>query len=255
MSEHKEFLPPSPSSPRSLTEENLEKHQLHLDTTDLPTPPTPPAIKKNITPATFQEHKAEVFEVSQRLLDEVRDSEKLIMETHESLKEETNNSKNTVLQDMTNLANLVALLLSQDERMKKYNLPVSHEAKLVLSRLLSVDGYFDNLEAIMKDIVHDNKIDARDVPKIMLLLTELYKMLQQIKEVKFDERLCGEILKTLFNIALKEQLIPVAEQDIELLKCLYEIVDTSITLMQTDTSGEKKGLFYHLKKCFNSCKK
>jgi len=255
MSEHKEFLPPSPSSPRSLTEENLEKHQLHLDTTNLPTPPAPPAIKKNITPATFQEHKAEVFEVSQRLLDEVRDSEKLIMETHESLKEETNNSKNTVLQDMTNLANLVALLLSQDERMKKYNLPVSHEAKLVLSRLLSVDGYFDNLEAIMKDIVHDNKIDARDVPKIMLLLTELYKMLQQIKEVKFDERLCGEILKTLFNIALKEQLIPVAEQDIELLKCLYEIVDTSITLMQTDTSGEKKGLFYHLKKCFNSCKK
>ena len=255
MSEHKEFLPPSPSSPRSLTEENLEKHQLHLDTTDLPTPPTPPAIKKNATPVTFQEHKAEVFEVSQRLLDEVRDSEKLVMETHESLKKETDNSKNAVLQDMTNLANLVALLLSQDKRMKKYNLPVSHEAKLVLSRLLSVDGYFDNLEAIMKDIVHDNKIDARDVPKIMLLLTELYKMLQQIKEVKFDEKLCGEILKTLFNIALKEQLIPVAEQDIELLKCLYEIVDTSITLMQTDTSGEKKGLFYHLKKCFNSCKK
>ena len=52
MSEHKEFLPPSPSSPRSLTEENLEKHQLHLDTTDLPTPPTPPAIKKNATPVT-----------------------------------------------------------------------------------------------------------------------------------------------------------------------------------------------------------
>jgi len=83
----------------------------------------------------------------------------------------------------------------------------------------------------------------------------LYKMLQQIKDVKFDEKLCGEILKILFNIALKEQLIPIAEQDIELLKCLYDIVDTSITLMQTDTSGEKKGLFYHLKKCFNSCKK
>ena len=156
---------------------------------------------------------------------------------------------------MMNLANLVALLLSQDDRMKKYNLHISHEAKLVLSKLLSVDHYFDDIEDIMNDIVRDNKIDARDVPKIMLLLTELYKMLQQIKDVKFDEKLCGEILKILFNIALKEQLIPIAEQDIELLKCLYDIVDTSITLMQTDTSGEKKGLFYHLKKCFNSCKK
>lgn len=256
MSEHKEFLPPSP---RSLTEENLEKHQLHLDTNELPTPPPTPAVPKNenitIVPVTFQEHKAEVFEESQRLLEEVRDSEKLVNETHEILKDEVESEKNAVVEDIMNLANLVALLLSQDDRMKKYNLPISHEAKMVLSQLLSVDGYFDNVEAIMKDIVRDNKIDARDVPKIMLLLTELYKMLQQIKEVKFDEKLCGEILKTLFNIALKEQLIPIAEQDIELLKCLYDIVDTSITLMQTDTSGEKKGLFYHLKKCFNSCKK
>ena len=255
MSEHKEFLPPSPSSPRSLTEENLEKHQLHLDTTDLPTPPTPPALKKNVIPVTFQEHKAEVFEESQRLLDEVHVSEKLVNETHEILKNEVESEKNAVLEDMTNLANLVALLLSQDDRMKKYNLPISHEAKLVLSKLLSIDHYFDDVEEIMNDIVRDNKIDARDVPKIMLLLTELYKMLQQIKDVKFDEKLCGEILKTLFNIALKEQLIPIAEQDIELLKCLYDIVDTSITLMQTDTSGEKKGIIYHLKKCFNSCKK
>tara|TARA_B100000900_G_scaffold413313_1_gene437051 strand:- start:1234 stop:2013 length:780 start_codon:yes stop_codon:yes gene_type:complete len=259
MSEHKEFLPPSPSSPRSLTEENLEKHQLHLDTTDLPTPPPTPAVPKNdnvvTVPATFKEHKAEVFEESQRLLDEVHVSEKLVNETHEILKNEVESEKNAVLEDMTNLANLVALLLSQDDRMKKYNLPISHEAKLVLSKLLSIDHYFDDVEEIMNDIVRDNKIDARDVPKIMLLLTELYKMLQQIKDVKFDEKLCGEILKTLFNIALKEQLIPIAEQDIELLKCLYDIVDTSITLMQTDTSGEKKGIIYHLKKCFNSCKK
>tara|TARA_E500000178_G_scaffold324386_1_gene350750 strand:+ start:865 stop:1629 length:765 start_codon:yes stop_codon:yes gene_type:complete len=254
MSEHKEYLPPSP---RSLTEENLEKHQLYLDTTDLPTPPPTPAVSKNVNVVhtTFQEHKAEVFEESQRLLEEVRDSEKLVNETHENLKNEVESEKNAVLEDMTNLANLVALLLSQDDRMKKYNLPISHEAKLVLSKLLSIDHYFDDVQDIMNDIVRDNKIDARDVPKIMLLLTELYKMLQQIKDVKFDEKLCGEILKILFNIALKEQLIPIAEQDIELLKCLYDIVDTSITLMQTDTSSEKKGLFYHLKKCFNSCKK
>ena len=223
------------------------------------TPPPTPAVPKNdnvdVAPATFKEHKAEVFEESQRLLDEVHISEKLVNETHEILKNEVESEKNAVLEDMTNLAKLVALLLSQDDRMKKYNLTVSHEAKLVLSKLLSIDHYFDDVEEIMNDIVRDNKIDARDVPKIMLLLTELYKMLQQIKDVKFDEKLCGEILKTLFNIALKEQLIPIAEQDIELLKCLYDIVDTSITLMQTDTSGEKKGILYHIKKCFNSCKK
>ena len=256
MSEHKEFLPPSP---RSLTEENLQLNDLILDTNNLPTPPPIPAVSKNIDketlPVSFKEHKEEVFEESQRLLNEVHESEKLVIDTDFTVKEDAKSENNDVMNDLTTLANLVALLLAQDDRTKKYNLPVSHETKMVLSKLLSVDSYFDEVEALMKDIVRDNKIDARDVPKIMLLLTELYKKLKEIKDVKFDEKICGDVLKVLFNIALKEKLIPIAEQDLELLKCLYEIVDTSLTLMQTDTSGVKKGIVYHINKLFNSCKK
>jgi len=277
MSEHKEFLPPSPptiSSSMSLAEENSEKQQLlHLDTNDLPTPPLTPAISKNenITTVltTFEEHKSEVFEESQRLLNEIRDSEKLVNETHESLKNEVPSEKNEVpseknevpseknevLENVLNLTNLVTLFLSQEDTVQKYNLPVSDKTKLVLSKLLSIDHYFDNIEEIMKDIVRDNKIDARDVPKIMLLLSELYNKLKQLKDVKFDEKLCGEVLKILFNVALKEKLIPINEQDLDLIKCVYEIVDTSITLMQTDTSGTKKGIVYVILKLLNSCKK
>jgi len=255
MSEHNEFLPPS-SVP--LTEENVEQ-QLSLDTTNLPTPPPVPAVSKNIEndvlAVSFREHKEEVFEESQRLLNEVHESEKLVIDTDFSIKEHTDSENNDVMNDLTTLANLVTLLLGQDDRMKKYNLPVSDETKLVLSKLLSVDNYFDGVEKLMKDIVHDGKIDARDVPKIMLLLTELYKMSKQIKDVKFDEKICGDVLKVLFNIALKDKLIPIAEEDIELLKCIYEIVDTSMTLLQTDTSGVKKGIVYQLKKLLNSCKK
>ena len=255
MSEHNEFLPPSPVP---LTEENVEQ-QLSLDTNNLPTPPPAPSVSRNLETVdvnvTFEEQNGEVFEESQRLLNEVHESDQLVIDSDFSIKEHTDSENNDVMNDLTTLANLVTLLLGQDDRMKKYNLPVSDETKLVLSKLLSVDNYFDGVEKLMKDIVHDGKIDARDVPKIMLLLTELYKMSKQIKDVKFDEKVCGDVLKVLFNIALKEKLIPIAEEDLELLKCLYEIVDTSITLLQTDTSGVKKGIVYQLKKLLNSCKK
>lgn len=254
MSEHEEFLPPSD---RPLTKENLKINELILETENLPTPPPVPPVSKNIEnemiPISFKEHKEEVFEQSQRLLNEVHESEKLVIETDFSLKGDSN-SETDVIQDLITLSDLVALLIAQDDKMKQYHLHITHEAKIILSKLLSVDSFLDEVEEIMNDIVHDNKIDVKDVPKIMLLLTELYKMLKHIEGLKFNEKLCGEVVKVLFNIALKEKLIPVAEQDIELLKCLYEIVDTSIVLMQTDVKGEKKGIFYHLKKCFNSCK-
>ena len=264
MSEHKEFLPPSPvDSPKSeeeilLTKQNLELNELKLETNNLPTPPPAPTVSKalEIVPETVKEVFS--FDESQHLLEEVHESEKLLNETQEELKNEVlsvdNNEKNDVVQDLTQLATLVGLLLSQDDKMKKYNIPVSHDVKMILFELLNVDNYFDNVENIMKDIVHDDKIDAKDVPKIMLLLTELYKMLKNVKNIKFDEKLCGEVLKTLFNLAMKEGLITINKEDMELLKCLYEIVDTSISLMQTDTSGEKKGLIYYIKKLFNGCK-
>lgn len=277
MSEHREFLPPSPIAfPKSeeeipLTKENLEVNELTLDTSNLPTPPAPPKVSKIVenVPETKKEFFS--FDESKRLLEEVHESEKLLNETQEELKNEilsldinspkneivsldNNNEKNDVVKDLTLLATLVGLLLSQDDKMKKYNIPVSHDVKMILFELLNVDNYFDNLEMIMKDIVHDDKIDAKDVPKIMLLLTELYKMLKDMKNIKFDEKLCGEVLKTLFNLAMKEGLITIHKEDMELLKCLYEIVDTSISLMQTDTSGEKKGLIYYIKKLFNGCK-
>ena len=106
----------------------------------------------------------------------------------------------------------------------------------------------------MKEIVHDNKIDARDVPKILILLTELYNIFKDVKNIEFDEKLCGDVLKTLFNLSLQEKIISINDEDIELIRCLYEIVDTGITLMQTDTSGQKKGIFYYIKQFFNSCK-
>ena len=281
MSEHREFLPPSPiafpqenTEELPLTEGILNLNELQLDTTNLPTPPLVPSVPKilstTVIPNTLEHKETFPFDESKRLLDEVRESEKLVIDTNFSLKneetsveetsveetsvEETSVEENAVLKDLTTLTSLVSLLVLQDDRMQKYNVTVSPKAKEILMRLLGINNYFDHVEKLMKEIVHDNKIDARDVPKIMILLTELYKILKDVKDIEFDEQLCGDVLKILFDIALKEQLIVIDEEDMELIISLYEIVDTSISLMQTDTSGKKKGIIYYIKQIFNSCK-
>ena len=269
MSEHREFLPPSPIAfPKENTEElPLNLNELQLDTTNLPTPPPAPSIPKilptTVIPNTVEHKETFPFDESKRLLEEVRESEKLVIDTNISLKDEeineetsekTSDEENAVLKDLTTLTSLVSLLVLQDDRMQKYNVTVSPKAKEILMRLLGINNYFDHVEKLMKEIVHDNKIDARDVPKIMILLTELYKILKDVKDTEFDEQLCGDVLKIIFDVALKEQLIVLDEEDMGLIKYLYEIVDTSISLMQTDTSGKKKGIVYYIKQFWNSCK-
>jgi hypothetical protein len=152
-----------------------------------------------------------------------------------------------VVSDVKTLGTLVAILLTQTDNIEKYSITISPELKNALNKLVKYTDFFSNVEQLFVDIVKDNKIDAKDVPKIMLLITDLSLKLKETK-IDFNEELCGNILKLLFNIVVEEELIKVDKEDLELLKCLYDIIDTSMRLLQTDVSEEKRGLIYCLKK-------
>ena len=118
---------------------------------------------------------------------------------------------------------------------------------------MEIDDFFDAIEDLLKDIVQDDKIDAKDVPKIMVLLANLHTFLKK-KKLTFNEELCGYVLKFLFELIIKEKLIPINNKEIELLHTLFEIIDTSVTLLQTDKVGsERKGIVYYVKKSFSRC--
>lgn len=162
-------------------------------------------------------------------------------------------STTEVVEDVKTLAHLLSLLLSDKKDLERFGFSIPTEVKDVIEKLLEHDSYFDCVEKILKEIIHDNKIDAKDVPKIMLLLANLHSLLK-MKKIKFDEMLCGDVLKFLIELALKEKLIPVGEEDLELLRCLFDIVDTSVKLLQTDKVGkERKGIVHYISKYISSC--
>ena len=143
-----------------------------------------------------------------------------------------------VAQDIKKLSFFMALLIetSDSEAVDKYNIRISKQMKKVIQALLLVrtgvnSTVFDNIEGIFREIIADSKIDAKDVPKVMLLIAELYQISHKT-EFKFDEKACGDVLKIMFLVATKEKIIPVSDEDMQLLTCLYEIIDTSVRLTQ-----------------------
>jgi hypothetical protein len=158
------------------------------------------------------------------LLDEVKDP---------LLLEET-------VDDVKTLAAILQIALLQSDGLDKYSVTITPDVKNILAQLMEQDKYFDEFETALNEIIKDGKIDARDVPRIMRLLADLYTRMRTMK-IEFNENTCGDVLKMLFNIALKEGLIKINDEDMELMQCVYSIVDMSIRLMQTDTDPSKRG--------------
>ena len=167
--------------------------------------------------------------------------------------EQQTNSTTEVVKDIITLSELVTLLISNEKDLERFGFSIPSEVKDVIEKLMEHDSYFDCVEKILKEIIHDNKIDIKDVPKIMLLLANLHSLLK-IKKIKFDEMLCGDVLKFLIELAIKEKVIPIGEEDLELLRNIFEIVDTSVKLLQTDkVEEERKGLVHYISKYISSC--
>lgn len=142
--------------------------------------------------------------------------------------------------DVKTLAAILQIMLLQTDGLDKYSIALTPELKGVLTKLMEDDKYFDDMEKALKEIIQDDKIDAKDVPRIMILLSDLYAKIRTMK-LKFSEKMCGDVLKFVFDLALKEGVIKMKSEDLDLLKCLYSIVDTSIHLMQVQIGSTKKG--------------
>lgn len=252
MSEHIDSLPVVPPESRpvdistlppvapTLTEEKLDLHNEVIE--------------------SFQEHQQNVMDESSRLLNEVHESDKLVHEEQQALELPTIKDEpikqlevSDLVIDVKTLSSLVALFIA-DEPTETQSLSIPSEVKVVLYELLSMGDFYDDVEQLLKDIVRDDKIDAQDVPKLMVLIVRLYEILRSTTII-FDAELCGSVLKILFRLAIDEQLIPISNEDIHLLNCLFDIVDTSVRLLAMQTTNKKrKGILHSIAKLFNGCK-
>jgi len=141
----------------------------------------------------------------------------------------------TIVESVDNktLASILQNVLLKTDGLDKYSIQLTPEIKHIFNLLVTDSKYFDDVEKSLKLIIQDDKIDAKDVPQIMVLLTNLYSKLRGLR-IEFNEKICGDMLKFVFDVAIKDGLIKMNKADMELLTCVYSIIDMSIQLIQTD---------------------
>ena len=90
-----------------------------------------------------------------------------------------------ITDDVKTLAKLVELILLRQENNEKYQISISPEVQSILAKLMDHATCLDEVEKSLKEIIKDDKINANDVPQIMLLLSSFYFIAQPSKLSKY----------------------------------------------------------------------
>ena len=104
------------------------------------------------------------------------------------------------------------------------------------------------IQSIINDIMADGKVDMHDVPKIVLLISTMYKehlLLHAVSNI----RLSAIVKYTLYAI-MESKLLPIPEIVLPLLR---GAIDSSILLLEFTLPKIKQSFFPKIRKSFFRC--
>jgi hypothetical protein len=105
-------------------------------------------------------------------------------------------------------------------------------AKIVDQVMKHSPEFVQEMARVIVEIVKDNKIDARDIPQLLVLIQQMYDLVHRKMELDTEAiaTSCGAILKGVLHSLVEDQIIRVDETVVVLLDTL---IDTSIGLLQS----------------------
>ena len=143
--------------------------------------------------------------------------------------------------------------LEREEIQQKYKIKLTDEILSIISIILNADpAFFSSVENTFTEIVKGNKIDARDVPKIMALLINLYTILAELKFKPLYTQICGSVLKFIIAIIIQDKIVRIDnDNEKEFLFCLILLIDSCIELTTLSNKVKKtKSRFNPFAGCF-----
>jgi hypothetical protein len=136
-----------------------------------------------------------------------------------------------------NLIQKIEAILSSHELQEKYSTRLTNQSLLVIERLIKTKPeFFRVVESNLVRNINDNKLRAEDVPYIISIVSQLYTLLVTINIDQQNEspvEVCGNILKFLFSVAVRESLIKIEDETeaILLLLCCDNIIESCVKLL------------------------
>jgi hypothetical protein len=135
---------------------------------------------------------------------------------------------------------LVETFLKQEQdNLAKFNLKLTPEIQQYFLLLCKESpDLFGIVEETLKKIIADDRIDTKDIPDILVLVSKVYKIITDNKGIPIVEPY--ELIKTLLHLTLSVYLETNKVENQELLLALLKIVDSSIDLIKLTPIIPKK---------------
>lgn len=139
-----------------------------------------------------------------------------------------------------NLIQLIETILASYELQEKYSTKLTPFCMITIGELIKKKPeYFRMVESTLIRNIHDNKISADDVPYIISIISQLYNLLAMTRydDIQHSESIvdtCGNILKFLFSVSLREGLVKIDNETdtMLLLLCFDNIIDSCMKLVK-----------------------
>jgi len=134
-------------------------------------------------------------------------------------------------------------IVSSYELQEKYSTKLTPHSMVIIEQLIKTKPeFFRVVESTLMRNINDDKINANEVPYIISIISQLYNLVllinndfSQPNEIPADS--CGIILKFIFSVAVRENMIQIRDYTDAtlLLLCCDNIVDACVKLLKIQT--------------------
>jgi len=135
----------------------------------------------------------------------------------------------------------------------KLNIQLDDKTKSIITKLLQFSpGFLSEIEAVLIEVVKDNKIDSNDIPNLIVLVQKLYELIYKAKKIRLDgektAEVCGTLLKFMVHKLVEERKIKIDEANQDALFALTDkLIDSCVGLLKIPSLVKGSGC---LKKIF-----
>jgi len=145
-----------------------------------------------------------------------------------------------------NLIQKLEMIISSYELQEKYSTRLTEHSMTVVDKIIKTKPeFFRIVESTLLRNIKNTKMDANDVPYIISIISQLYTLLGQLKMGQHNEApsdTCALILKFIFSVAIRENLIKVDNETdgALLLVCCDNIIDACIKLLKLNSHKSER---------------
>ena len=131
---------------------------------------------------------------------------------------------------------LLSYLLDIKSRIDQFSVPIHPDIRVCLIILMQEQPeFFTQCDISLKKIIADNKINTKDIPDILILVSKLYIVLKNTK-LNLEKIDIYELIKTILHILFILHMEHHDIADNELTNSIINILDASIDLLKLQSS-------------------